>query len=147
MFKHILIPTDGSPLAGKAVKAGIAMAAKLGARVTAYYAREPLAQVHYGDGYIIDRHMAAELDARGQAAAKSVLDKIGKAARAAQVPFALVSTVERSPHEGIVATAKKRKCDVIFIASHGRRGLTGVVLGSVTNKVLSHSKVPVVVYR
>jgi len=147
MFKHILIPTDGSPLAAKAVKAGIAMAAKLGARVTAYYAREPLPQVHYGDGYIIDRHMAAELDVRGQAAAKSVLDKIGKAARAAGVRYASLSTVERSPYEGIVAAAKKQKCDVIFIASHGRRGLTGMVLGSVTHKVLSHSKVPVVVYR
>jgi nucleotide-binding universal stress UspA family protein len=147
MFKHILIPTDGSPLAGKAVKAGIAMAAKLGARVTVYYAREPLVQVHYGDGYIMDRHMAAELDARSEAAAKAVLDKIGKAARAAKVPFTGITTVERSPYEGIVATAKKRKCDVIFIASHGRRGLTGVVLGSVTNKVLSHSKLPVMVYR
>lgn len=147
MFKHILIPTDGSPLAGKAVKAGIALAARLGARVTGYCAREPMLRAHYGDSFILNRRMAAELDQHSREDAAAAVEKIGKAARAAGVPFTALVTTENAPHEGIVAAARKRKCDAIFIASHGRGALGGFVLGSVTNKVLSHSKLPVVVYR
>ena len=75
------------------------------------------------------------------------VDTIGKMAKAAGVPFAAVVTKANSPYEGIIAVARKRKCDVIFMASHGRRGLSKLIMGSVTQKVLTHSRIPVVVYR
>jgi len=68
-------------------------------------------------------------------------------AKAAGVPFTSVAAKAFTPYEGIIAAAKKRKCDVIFMASHGRRGISRLIMGSVTQKVLSHAKIPVVVYR
>ena len=68
-------------------------------------------------------------------------------AKAAGVPFTAVVAKAYSPYEGIIAVARKRKCDVIFMASHGRRGLSKLLMGSVTQKVLTHSRIPVVVYR
>jgi len=147
MFKHILISTDGSPLANKAAKAGIALARALGAKVTAYYAIEQL-QLDYADeGYMMSQKMIEGIEDSARQAGQKRVDAIGKMAKAAGVPFASVVTKALTPYEGIIAAAKKRKCDVIFMASHGRRGLSKLIMGSVTQKVLTHSKIPVVVYR
>ena len=146
MFKHILISTDGSPISNKAAKAGIALARALGAKVTAYCAIEEL-QMLYGEGYVPSQ---AEIDGilrRASDLGHKRVDTIGKMARAAGVRFASLVTKAYSPYEGIIDAAKKRKCDVIFMASHGRRGLSKLIMGSVTQKVLSHSRIPVVVYR
>ncbi len=146
MFKHILISTDGSPVSNKAAKAGIALARALGAKVTAYCALEEL-QIFYGEGYIPSQTEIDRQVRRACEAGQRRVDVIGKMAKAAGVPFASVVTKAYSPYEGIIAAAKKRKCDAIFMASHGRRGLSTLIMGSVTQKVLSHSKIPVVVYR
>ena len=121
MFKRILIPTDGTPLSARAVKAGIKLARQTGAHITGYHAAEPAPTHHYNERFA--------------------------AARAAGVAFDTVVNTPRSTYEGIIEAAKKSKCDAIVMASHGRRGLQGVLLGSVTNQVLTHSKLPVVVYR
>jgi len=134
MFKHFLIPIDGSTIATKAAAAGITLARKLGARVTALHVIEELQPV-YVEGYVFTRSQLDSFEVRARQAGQKHLDKIGKVASAA-----------RSPHEGIIAAAKKRKCDVIFMASHGRRGLSRLLMGSVTQKVLSHSTMPVVVF-
>ena len=147
MFKHILISTDGSPVSNKAAKAGIALANTLGARATAYCAIEPLRPIYGGDGYIPDQKMIDRFEKRAREVAQKRVDAIGKMAKAAGVPFASVVTKAYTPYEGIIAAAKKRKCDVIFMASHGRRGLSRLIMGSVTQKVLTLSKIPVVVYR
>jgi nucleotide-binding universal stress UspA family protein len=147
MFKHILIPTDGSPVATKAVKAGIRLAREIGARVTAYYALDPMPAPYYGDGYTIDARVIEDIERSARKAAEKALEKIAQAAKAARVPFKGVINKPATPYDGIVAVARKSKCDVIFMASHGRRGIAGLVLGSVTHKVLSHSKIPVLVYR
>ena len=147
MFKHILSPIDGSALSDKAARAGIKLAGKIGAKVTGYYAVEVLQPGVYGEGYRIGSATVVELDRRAQAVGEKHLAKMAKLAKAAGVPFSAVCTKVNSPYEGIVDTARKRKCDVIVMASHGRRGLAGLVLGSVTQKVLSHSKLPVLVYR
>ena len=147
MFKHILIPTDGSPVAAKAVRAGIALAAEMGARVTAYYGLDPMPAPYYGDGYTVDARAIADIERSARATGETTLAKIEKAAKAAGVRYAGVINKPGTPYDGIVAAARKSKCDVIFMASHGRRGIAGLVLGSVTNKVLSHSKVPVLVFR
>ena len=146
MFKHILIPTDGSPVANKAVKAGIELAKVLGARVTAYYATEAL-QLMYVEGYAFDQKMIDGLERRAREAGQKRVDVIGKLAKAAGVNCTSVVTTAFTPYEGIIQAARKQKCDVIFMASHGRRGISRLLMGSVTQKVLSHSKIPVVVYR
>ncbi len=145
MFKHILIPTDGSPVANKAAKAGIALARQLGAKVTAYFAIEALQPI-YVEGYAFNQKDLDAFEKRGREAGQKRVDAIGKIAKAARVPFTLVVAKAPTPYEGIIAAAKKRKCDVIFMASHGRRGFSRLIMGSVTQKVLSHSKIPVVVY-
>ena len=146
MFKHILISTDGSSLGNKAAKAGIELAQALGAKVTAYYAIEQL-QMIYDEGYMMDQKTIDGLEESARAAGQKRVDAIGKMAKAAGVRFASVVTQAFAPDEGIIDTAKKRKCDVIFMASHGRRGLSKLIMGSVTQKVLAHSRIPVVVYR
>lgn len=146
MFKHILISTDGSPVSSKAAKAGIALASALGARVTGYCAIESMQPI-YGEGYVPDQKMIDGFEKQAREVARKRADAIGKMAKAAGVAFASETSKAYTPYEGIIATAKKRKCDVIFMASPGRRGLSRLLMGSVTQKVLAHSKIPVVVYR
>lgn len=147
MFKHVLIPTDGSPVAAKAVKAGLELAKEINAAVTVYYGLDPMPAPYYGDGYTVDARAIADIERSARAAGEAVLEKIAQQAKAAGVPFKTLMNKPATPYDGIIAAAKKCKCDVIFMSSHGRRGIASLVLGSVTNKVLSHSKIPVLVYR
>lgn len=146
MFKHFLIPTDGSPTSNKAAKAGIAVARKLNAKVTVFYAIEELQQI-YAEGYAMDQHTRDTIEQYGRKLGQKHGRTVSKMAEAAGVPFTQVIAKALTPHEGIIAAAKKYKCDVIFMASHGRSGIAKLIMGSVTQKVLSHSKLPVVVYR
>jgi nucleotide-binding universal stress UspA family protein len=145
MFKHFLIPTDGSGIATAAASAGIKLAQRLGAKVTAFYAIEELHPI-YIEGYVFTRSQRKDIEYRARIAGQKRLDAICKMARAAGVPCASLVAAADSPCEGIIAAAKKRKCDVIFMASHGRRGLSRLIMGSVTQEVLSHSTMPVVVF-
>ncbi len=145
MFKHILISTDGSPVSNKAAKAGIALASALGAKITAYSAVEPLQPI-YVEGYV-DTRMIDAIEDKARKAALILVTAIGKMAKAAGVPFASLVTQPNTAYEGIIDAAKRRKCDAIFMASHGRRGFSRLIMGSVTQKVLTHSRIPVVVYR
>ena len=146
MYKHILISTDGSPVSNKAAKAGIALARALGAKVTAYCALDEL-QLFYGEGYVPSQTEIDGFVRRAREVGQKRVDVIGRMAKAAGVPFNAVVTKAYSPYEGIIAAAKKRKCDMIFMASHGRRGLSKLIMGSVTQKVLTHTSLPVVVFR
>jgi len=147
MFKHILIPTDGSPVSAKAVKAGIAFAKESGARVTGYHAVEPVAGRMNGEGYMADEKIVAEIERRSRAFAKKHVAAIARAARKAGVSFEPLVQTARTPYEGIVEAAQKRNCDLIFMSSHGHRGLMRLALGSVADRVMTLSKVPVLVYR
>ena len=147
MFKHVLIPTDGSAVARKAVKAGVGLARDLGAKVTAYYAMDVIQPYAFGDGYILDTSTLLGMDQRAKELGQKYLGEIEKAAKAAGVPCQTLMNKPETPAEGIIAAARKRKCDVIFMASHGRGEFASLVLGSVTQKVLARSKVPVLVYR
>ena len=147
MFKHILIPTDGSAVSAKAVKAGIALAKEQGARVTGYHAVEPVPARLYGEGYIADRRVVADFERRGREAARKHVAAIERAARKAGVPFDPLVETARTPYHGIVEAAKKRDCDLIFMSSHGHTGLMRMALGSVADKVMTLSNVPVMVYR
>lgn len=147
MFKRILIPTDGSAVANKAVRAGIRFAKEVGARVVGYYAVEAIYPRVYGNGYVIDEKLIAELDRRAKDIGEKHLAAMAKLARSARVRFEAVCAKSVTPYEGIVATARRKRCDAIFIASHGRSGIAKLVMGSVTSKVLANSRIPVVVYR
>jgi nucleotide-binding universal stress UspA family protein len=145
MYKHILVPTDGSPLASKAVQAAIAFAAEVGARVTGYYAIEDMNMHHAGAH--LTKDLIAEFDKRARAAAEQHAAEPAMAAKAAGVAYNWKVTKVIQPHEGIIEAARDAGCDIIFMASHGHRGLTGLIVGSVTQKVLSHSTIPVLVFR
>jgi nucleotide-binding universal stress UspA family protein len=147
MFKHILLPTDGSTVATKAIAAGIALAKDMGASVTAYYAIEPPPTHLYSEGYVSDRRLPEELERRARDIGQRSVDEVKNAAQAAGVPCDTVISEQVAAATGIVETATGRKCDVIFMASHGHRGLQSLLLGSVTHKVLAHSKIPVLVFR
>jgi nucleotide-binding universal stress UspA family protein len=147
MFKHILIPTDGSPVAIKAVRAGIRFAHEIGAKVTAYQAIGTLLTHIDEEGYVVDPKMHDAFERTARETAQRRLDAIGKLARTAGVTFNSAVTMVDTPYKGIIDAAKKHKCDVIFMASHGRRGVSGLLMGSVTQKVLTHCKIPVLVYR
>jgi nucleotide-binding universal stress UspA family protein len=148
MFKHILIPTDGSTVAAKAVKAGVRFAKEIGARITGYYAVDPGSHYAvYGEGYMFDSKFAAVLEKHAVEIGRRRVAAIGKAAKAAGVPFRPLVTKAPSPYEGIIAAAKLRGCDAIFMASNGRRGISRLIMGSVTNGVLTRSRIPVLVYR
>lgn len=147
MYKNILIPTDGSALSRSAAVAGVKLAKALGARVTAVYAAPPATPLVYKDllpvGYMTpDEHAAAI----GKAVQK-YLGVAEKAAKAAGVRCKSVHATSDFPADVILATAAKEKCDLIFIASHSKRGLTGVLLGSQTQKVIAGAKIPVLVHR
>ena len=147
MFKHILIPTDGSPVSAKAVKAGVAFAKEIGARVTGYCALEPIYTQIYGEGYMMAGRSIAALEKQARRVGERYVAGIGKAAKAAGVPFQGHVAKADSPYAGIIAAARQKRCDLIFMASHGRRGIAGLVMGSVTHKVLTHSRTPVLVNR
>ena len=147
MFKRILIPTDGSKVADKAVKAGIRFAREIGAKVVGYYAIEAVQAYYYSEGAIVDGRLIAELELQSKAAGEKTLAAMAKLARAGRVRFDSLCNKPSTAYDGIIAAARRKRCDAIFMASHGRSGLAKMVMGSVTQKVLVHSKTPVLVYR
>lgn len=145
MFKHILIPTDGSELSKMAVRQGIQFAKEINAKVTGlavtvpyhYFAVDAIQLMDTPEQYAIDVKVMADKN----------LSFIKEEASKAGVSCELVQRSNEHPYEEIVKTAQDCMCDVIFQASHGRRGMSGLLLGSETQKVLTHSKIPVLVYR
>ncbi|HUL55479.1 MAG TPA: universal stress protein [Usitatibacter sp.] len=149
MYKHILVPTDGSKLSLKAVKEAAALARACKAKVTALYVIEPYLP-RIADESLIPASLArdqAEYKKNSEKIASDALAKVGKGLVASKVKYAGEFVTDAMPWRGILDTARKRKCDLIVMASHGRGGLAGVILGSETHKVLAHSKTPVLVCR
>lgn len=147
MFKRILVPTDGSKVAGKAVRAGVRFAREIGAVVVGYCAIEPVTVYSVNERALFDNRRMLELERQTKAAAEGHLAAMRKQAAAAGVSFESLCDRPGTPYEGIVAAAQRKRCDAIFMASHGRSGLARLLMGSVTSKVLVRSKVPVLVYR
>ena len=145
MYKHILVPTDGSEVAARAFQSAISFAVEVGAKVTGYSAIEDM-NLH-NVGAHLNKALVVEFDKRAHDLAEHHLDGIEAAAKAAGVEFQRRVSRVAQPHEGIIEAAQEAGCDIIFMASHGHRGLTGLIVGSVTQRVLSHSKIPVLVFR
>ena len=149
MYQHILVPTDGSALSDRAVEAAIMLARLTGARITAFHAVEPYP---LQGAYAAEASGVAELQPemfaeRSKEYAQRVLAAVANAASAANVACATEYATSRSASQAIVDKARKEDCDIIVMASHGRRGLEGFLLGSETQKVLTHTSIPVLVYR
>lgn len=147
MFKHILVPTDGSQLSSDAVKRAIDFAKDSGARITFFFAKPDYPVAFYGEGALIDPTTPEKFAEMANKQAADVLSDCTTIAAGAGVPCSTVSVTSDVPYEAIIDAADSTKCDLIFMASHGRRGISGLLLGSETQKVLTHSKVPVLVYR
>ncbi len=145
MFKHILLPTDGSELSERAVLAGVSFAREVGAEVFGLTVRPEFHTFTYKTDMLEDTEQ--QFNASAERQAEAFLTFIGNAARTAGVQSTLAQVVSDDPYEAILQAAKERKCDLIVMASHGRRGVKGVLLGSETQKVLVHSDIPVLVYR
>jgi nucleotide-binding universal stress UspA family protein len=145
MFKHILLPTDGSDLSERAVLAGISFAKEMGAEVIGLTVRPEFHTLTYKPEMLEDTR--EEFMASSERQALQYLQVVSDAARSAGVPCSTVQVTSDDPYEAILQTAKERKCDLIIMASHGRKGVKGVLLGSETQKVLVHSDIPVLVYR
>lgn len=149
MFKHLLVPTDGSPLSEAAVRSAVALARESKASITFFYAKPeyPVTYFDFGEGSLINPTTAETFAKMTAQQAQSLLDACEKVAVEAGVKSSSVAVSSDLPHAAIIETAVKQGCDLIFMASHGRRGLSALLLGSETQKVLTHSKIPVLVYR
>jgi len=147
MYKHILVATDGSKLSQKAVTHAIALAQALGAKMTVFYASPDYPLPAYADGVVYEPVSKKEYAALASQEAEKILSAIAQKAEAGGLECATVHTIAPAPWEAILAAAKKAKADAIVMASHGRRGVSALLLGSETQKVLTHSKIPVIVVR
>ena len=145
MYKHILIATDGSELARKAVDQGLGLAKTLGAKVAAVMATEPWGAETPPEIAISYPIEVYEKDAAAHA--DKVLTAVRSAAEKLGVSCDTKHLSDQYPAEGIIAYAKDENCDLIVMASHGRRGLSRLLLGSQAIEVLTHSSVPVLICR
>jgi nucleotide-binding universal stress UspA family protein len=145
MYANILIPTDGSELAGKAIRHGIALAKRVGAKVTVLTVLPPF-HTFTTDAQMIE-DTPADYKVRMQRRAEKTLGAAADIAQAASIVCESVQVEHEHPFQAIIDTAGSKGCDLIVMASHGRHGISAIVLGSETVKVLTHCKIPVLVHR
>ena len=149
MVRHLLVPIDGSELSDAAVRAALALAKQSGARVTffhvqpSYYGRVDVAI--YGEGLVLDPALSEQFSQANASFAATILEKALDQARAEGVEASSDTCVSPLVHEAIIEAAERLGCDLIAMASHGRRGLAGLLIGSETQRVLTHARLPVLV--
>lgn len=144
MYKHILVPTDGSKLSDKAVREAMGLAAALKSKVTLFHVAPMQIWPVYAESAIMASYSKNDFRVEAKRAAEELLAKAAKRAGGTVGTHYEFSDL---PYDAICKTAAKLKCDLILMSSHGRRGVSGFLLGSETQKVLTHSKVPVLVMR
>ena len=147
MFKHILVPTDGSALSLRAARSAVSMAKAHRARITVLYAAPEYHPDISGDYFPANFVPLAVFEKQIQKTADKYLGQIKKLAGVGGVQCSALYASNDSPYQAIIKAAKAHKCDLIFMASHGRSGIAGLLIGSETNKLLTHCKLPVLVYR
>jgi nucleotide-binding universal stress UspA family protein len=145
MYKHLLIATDGSALAQKGVEHGLTLAKALQAQATVITVTEPWDVVVLPEGAVV--FPPADYEDSLAAGAAKILAGVNDTAQKLGTSCATLHVKDRYPAEGIVETAREKGCDLIVMASHGRRGLGRLVLGSAANEVVTHSSIPVLIYR
>jgi nucleotide-binding universal stress UspA family protein len=145
MYKHILIPTDGSGMSVRAAAHGVDLAKRVNARIAGLSVIAPWKEIaHSIEAFAISQ---SQYERNAEAYAASSLLAISDLAKAAGVPCSVVQIKHPRPWRAILDTAQSMRCDLILMASHGRRGLDAMIVGSETQKVLTHSNIPVLVFR
>ena len=147
MFKNILVPTDGSDLSTSTVRRAVSFAQEAGAKILFFYAQPDFPMPIYGEGALIDPTTPEQFAASAKAEADRILSEAKAMADASSVESSCDTVVNEVPYEAIIEAARRHGCDLIFMSSHGRRGLASLLLGSETQKVLTHCRIPVLVYR
>jgi nucleotide-binding universal stress UspA family protein len=147
MFKNVLIPTDGSKLSQKAAAQGVALAKSLGAKVIAFFAAPPATPVVYRNSMPVGYTTPEEHERLIERTAAKHLEFVERAAKKAGIRCEALHLTSDYPEDAILKIAKKKKCDLIVMGSHGQGGLRGVFIGSVAQKVLNQSDIPVMVIR
>ena len=147
MFKHLLVPTDGTPLSQQAVSRAISFAREAGARITFFSAEQRFPTLYCGEGAISDAHLPTRYHEEVDCVAHEIVNAAEKMARQAGVDCCTLVLVSDSPSEAIIKAAKRNECDLIFMASHGHSGIRELLLGGETQQVLMHSRIPVLVHR
>ncbi|MFO1315023.1 MAG: universal stress protein [Burkholderiales bacterium] len=147
MFRNILVPVDGSKLSERAIAAAIALAAVSGGSVVALHVYAKSWDGPYGTFEMSREVLAATFEQQARAHADELFAAVRRKADAAGVGFSAATVESDDVWRAVIGTAKRRKCDLVCMASHGRRGVSAVLLGSETQKVLTHSHVPVLVIR
>jgi nucleotide-binding universal stress UspA family protein len=145
MFRHILVPSDGSLLSASAVDKALEFAREARAKVTVLTAIEPFHVLSTDSKQLADTRATYERHTQAEAARH--LAEAERKAKALGVQCNVVQMEHEHPYKAIIETAKKSGCDLIAMASHGRRGVSALIIGSETTKVLTHSSIPVLVYR
>ncbi|HEY8024946.1 MAG TPA: universal stress protein [Burkholderiaceae bacterium] len=145
MFKHILFPTDGAATSKHIVKQCIAFAKGIGAQVTALHVMPKYSPYAYQAAMLVET--LEDFNRECVEAANEFLDEVRNQAAEAGVKCEGLYVTSDFPYDAIIRTAEEKGCDVIVMASHGRKGVKGMILGSETQKVLTHSKLPVLVFR
>ncbi len=148
MFKHILVPLSIELSNEKFLESACLLAKENGAKITFYHAIPPyFPSIMVADNVVTDSNVYDAFSVAVNKQAATLLEAAEAAAKNMAVPCATLSTLRDSPYEGIVIAATEQGCDLIFMSSHGRRGMSALLLGSETQKVLTHCKIPVLVYR
>jgi nucleotide-binding universal stress UspA family protein len=151
MYRHLLVPTDGSELSDETIRQAVSFAHDIGASITFFHALASLAMPPhgsiYGDPVLLDPAMVEQFSRAERAYADSLLARARSLAEEAGVSCDTDMGEHPVVHEGIIDAATRHGCDLIFMASHGRRGLSGLLLGSETQRVLTRTSLPVLVYR
>jgi len=147
MFKHILLPIDGSQLSEEAAERAAVFARETQARITAFFVREEYPAAWYGEAALVDPSSPADFNDATETQARKHLARIAEICQRVDVECNTLSEISGTVYQAVIDAANENGCDLIFMASHGRRGLSGFLLGSETHKVLTHSKIPVLVYR
>lgn len=147
MFKKLLVPTDGSNLSNDAVKSSLVLAGEIGAEVVALNVQPPFQPPIVAEVPAAYLYSPDEYEKVVRESAQKVLDEVAALAAEHKVTCHGVVELDPSPYEAIIRVAKAQGCDLIVMASHGRRGVAGMILGSETQKVLTHCKIPVLVHR
>lgn len=147
MYKKILVATDGSTLSKKAVTSAISLAASLGAELVALKVVPRYPQSYFEGGLALQADEVSRVENQWALDGQAIVDAVEKTAATKGVKTKAVIAKSDLVSEAIIATAKKQKCDLIIMASHGRRGIKRLLLGSETQLVLTHSHIPVLVLR
>ena len=147
MFKHLLVPTDGSEASLAAVRRAVSFAKEAGARVTFLYAEHEFPAIYLGEGAIIDEKAPAKFHELADSQAHEILGEAETIARAAGVECAMLVLINESAYDAVIEAAEKIRCDLIFMALHGRHGIGQMLLGRDTEKLLTRAKVPVLIHR